>query len=160
MHELAVWRPDAFVDPDEYVAHVDRGLRALRRTARDDVRLTMTVDEERSLIDLVCVRTPDDPVPALVASLSAPVADTAPDEPVEPPFPAAPSAERLAVLGWDHVSLGPVHGWALGPVAGFDPGLRSLSTRVVDTLREFACPLGFVDLRLQQLGTPTGGPDQ
>jgi hypothetical protein len=151
MQELAVWRPDAFVEPDEYVARVALGLRALRRTARDDVRLTMTVDEKRPLIELVCVRTPDSPVPALVANLTEPD----PGQPVggadDPAFPAAPSAERLAELGWDHVSLGPVHAWALGPVAGFDAGVRSLSTRIVDTLQEYACPLGFFDLRLQQL---------
>ena len=145
MQELALWRPDAFVDADEYVAHVDLGLRALRRTARDDVRLTLTVEEGRPLIELVCVRPPDHPVPALVANL------TDPDEAADPAFPAAPSAERLTALGWDHVSLGSVHAWALGPVTGFDAGLRSLSTRVVDTLQEFACPLGFFDLRLQQL---------
>lgn len=114
MQELALWRPDAFVDPDEYVAHVDLGLRALRRTARDDVRLTLTVEEGRPLIELVCVRPPDHPVPALVANL------TDPDEAADPAFPAAPSAERLTALGWDDVSLGSVHAWALGPVTGFD----------------------------------------
>ena len=83
MQELAVWRPDAFVDADDYVAHVDLGLRALRRTAHDEVRLAMTVDEEQSLIDLVCVRMPDQPVPALMAGLAM-RADAGSDEAAEP----------------------------------------------------------------------------
>lgn len=160
MQELAVWRPDAFVEADEYVARVDLGLRALRRTGRDDVRLAMTLDEERSLIDLVCVHTPDQPVPALVAGLAT-HADASSDADVEhAAFPAAPTAERLVDLGWDRVGSGPIQAWALGPVAGFDAGVRSLSTRVVETLQEFACPLGFVDLRLQQVASSTSGPDQ
>ena len=75
-------------------------------------------------------------------------------------FPAAPTPERLVELGWERVGSGPSQAWTLGPVAGFDAGVRSLSTRVVDTLQEFACPLGFVDLRLRQVASSSSGPDQ
>jgi hypothetical protein len=144
MISVAVWRPDALIGPAEYGHHVDEALRVLCRGRRADVMLSLALDEDRPLIEVVCARTREAGGCELVASIAH-----GDDEDV---FPLVPSDALLADLGWERVTGGRFSAWVLGPVPGDTIGLDALSMVLLDTLTGFGCPLGFVELRLQRLG--------
>jgi hypothetical protein len=144
MINVAVWRPDALIGSDEYAHHVDEALGVLCRGRRADVMLSLALDEDRPLIEVVCARTRDVCGCELVASIAH-----GDDEDV---FPVVPPDALLADLGWERVTGGRFSAWVLGPVPGDPIGLDALARVLLGTVTRFGCPLGFVELRLQRLG--------